>query len=150
MQVEAKIVRSLIGSSSGLSKESQTELEKWNRMFNWEAHRGLMTMYRLSSALYKGELPLTIAPTSDEMNESMYMNRCHELGWMMLRLLPYMRRAETPLDVNWDKKWMLLDDSFKMMVDGLAGLGKKIAPAVLEMVQAKFKLSVRSYYFEAK
>jgi hypothetical protein len=68
----------------------------------------------------------------------------------MLRLLPYMRRAETPLDVNWDKKWMLLDDSFKMMVDGLAGLGKKIAPAVLEMVQAKFKLSVRSYYFEAK
>lgn len=150
MQVEDKIVRNLIGVNSGLSPESQSELEKWNRMFNWEAHRGLMTMYRLSSALYEGKLPITIAPTPDEMNESMYMNRCHELGWMILRLLPYMRRAETPSDAGWDRKWTLLDDSFKMMVEGLAGLGKKIAPAVVEMVQTKFAFSTHTYYFEKK
>ena len=149
MQIEDKIVRNLIGKDSGLSNEAQTELLLWNRMFNWEAHRGLLTMFRLSHKLLEGKLPITIAPTPDEMNESMYMNRCTELDWMILRLLPYMRRAETPKDADWDNKWKLLDNSFKMMVDGLGGLGKKIAPAVVELVQSKFAFSTQTYYFEA-
>lgn len=149
MQIEDKIVRNLIGKDSGLSNDAQKELLRWNRMFNWEAHRGLLTMFRLSSALHEGKLPLTIAPSPDEMNESMYINRCTELGWMILRLLPYMRRAETSKDAEWDKKWKLLDDSFKMMVDGLGGLGKKIAPAIVELVQSKFAFSTQTYYFEA-
>jgi hypothetical protein len=67
---------------------------------------------------------------------------------MILRLLPYVRRAETPKDAEWGRKWKLLDDSFKMMVDGLGGLGKKIAPAVVELVQTKFAFSTATYYAE--
>jgi len=67
---------------------------------------------------------------------------------MMHRLLPFMRRAETPKDAEWDRKWKLLDDSFKMMVDGLAGLGKKIAPAMVELVNTKFAFAPDFYYFE--
>jgi hypothetical protein len=68
---------------------------------------------------------------------------------MVLRLLPYMRRMEPPQNTEWDRKWKLLDDSFKMMVDGLGGLGKKVAPAVFELVQTKFSFSTQTYYFEA-
>lgn len=148
MQVEGKILRKLIGKESGLSEQSQEQLSQWNRMFNWEAHRGLLTLSKLTTKLVKGELPQDISPLSDEITESMYMNRSHELGWMCLRLLPYMRRAETLKDADWDNKWKLLDDSFQMMVDGLGGLGKKISPAIIELVHSKFALSAETYYSE--
>ena len=59
-----------------------------------------------------------------------------------------MRRAETPKDADWDKKWKLLYYLFKMMVDGLGGLGKKIAPAMVELVNTKFAFTTDMYYFE--
>jgi hypothetical protein len=61
-----------------------------------------------------------------------------ELNWIALRLLPYMRRPETPHSDDWNAKWKLLDESFKFMFDGFSELGKKIAPAYYEMLQAKF------------
>jgi hypothetical protein len=63
---------------------------------------------------------------------------------------PAERRADTPKDEDWNKKWKLLDDSFKMMVDGLGGLGKKIAPAITELIGAKFNFGPDLYYFEKK
>lgn len=149
MQEEDKIVRYLIGKKSGLSEETQQQLLHWNRFFNWEAHRSLITLFQLSNKLSEGNLPFDIAPIPDELTESMYLNRCTELGWMILRLLPFMRRAETPKDAEWDKKWKLLDDSFNMMVNSLGGLGKKIAPAIVELVQSKFAFSTETFYFEA-
>lgn len=149
MKIEDKIVRTLIGKDSGLSADAQTELVRWNRLFNWEAHRGLLTLFRMSSnVLVEKKLQMVLGPTPDEMNESTYMNRCTELGWMIHRLLPYMRRAETPKNQEWENKWKLLDDSFKLMVDGLGGLGKKIAPAMVELVNAKFDFGPATYYSE--
>ena len=37
-----------------------------------------------------------------------------------------------------------------MMVDGLGGLGKKIAPAITELIGAKFNFGPDLYYFEKK
>jgi hypothetical protein len=151
MKIEDKIVRHIIGKDSGLSDEAQQELIQWNRLFNWEAHRGLLTMFRASKRVMDAKkFEMVLGPTPDELNETMYMNRCTEIGWMILRLLPFMRRAETPKDEDWNKKWKLLDDSFKMMVDGLGGLGKKIAPAITELIGAKFNFGPDLYYFEKK
>lgn len=147
-KVEDGVVRHLIGKTSGLSEGTQEQLLNWNRLFNWEAHRGLLTFGQITGQLIAGELPPDIAPTNDELLESMYLNRCSELGWMILRLLPYVRRVETPRNAEWDRKWMLLDGSFKMMIDGLGSLGKKIAPAFIEFVQSKFNFSPQIYYFE--
>src|SRR5689334_21650270 len=61
MQAEDKIVRNVIGKNSGLSEEAQKALLRWNRMFNWEAHRGLLTLFRLSGRLIEGNLPIGIA-----------------------------------------------------------------------------------------
>ena len=151
MKIEDKIVRHIIGQDSGLSEGAQAELLRWNRMFNWEAHRGLFTMFRASQRIaVDNKFSMVLGPSSDELNEAMYMNRCTEIGWMILRLLPFMRRAETPKDEVWDRKWKLLDDSFKMMVDGLGGLGKKIAPAFTELIGVRFNFDPSVYYFEKK
>jgi hypothetical protein len=150
MKVEDKLSRKILGEKSALSAEIRKELESWSRLFNTEAHRGLFTLFRASHLLLEGQQKLVVGPVNDEMSESMYMNRCTEICWMILRLLPFMRRAETPKDADWDKKWKLLDDSFRMMVDGLGGLGKKIAPAMVELLNAKFAFTPDMYYFEPK
>jgi hypothetical protein len=149
MKIEDKIVRNIIGKDSGLTAESQDALVQWNRLFNWEAHRGLLTLFRASHrVLVQKKLEMVLGPVPDELNESMYMNRCTEIGWMIHRLLPYMRRSETPKDEAWDKKWKLLDDSFSMMVDGLGAMGKKIAPAITELMGAKFDFGPATYFSE--
>jgi len=147
MKIEDKLSRKILGEKSGFSLEVRKELESWSRLFNTEAHRGLFTLFRASHLLLDRQR-MVVGPANDEMSESMYMNRCTEVCWMMHRLLPFMRRAETPKDAEWDRKWKLLDDSFKMMVDGLAGLGKKIAPAMVELVNTKFAFAPDFYYFE--
>ncbi len=137
--IQRSLKDQVFAQDSGVSDEAQQELIQWNRLFNWEAHRGLLTMFRASKRVMDAKkFEMVLGPTPDELNETMYMNRCTEIGWMILRLLPFMRRAETPKDEDWNKKWKLLDDSFKMMVDGLGGLGKKIAPAITD---CKFRAS---------
>jgi hypothetical protein len=111
--------------------------------------QGLLTLARAAHRLFvEKRTEIVLGPVADDLNEAMYMNRCSELGWMILRLLPYMRRTETPQDDAWDNKWRLLDDSFKMMADGLAGLGKKIAPAMIEFIEKKFPFDGKTYYSE--
>jgi hypothetical protein len=80
----------------------------------------------------------------DETNDVMYVNRSNETNWMILRLLPYMRRADTPDNAEWIRKWKVLDESFRQMVQGLSNLGKKIADAFIEMMDAKFKFEPSS------
>jgi hypothetical protein len=63
----------------------------------------------------------------DPIAASMFLNRSTESNWMILRLLPYMRKQETVGNEDWAKKWKILDESFRFMTDGLAGLRKKIA-----------------------
>jgi hypothetical protein len=149
MTIEGKIVRHLIGAQSGLSQASQDELMQWNRMFNFEAHRGLFTMFRASRKVIDSKkFEMVLGPSPDEVLETMYTNICSQVAWMILRLLPYMRRAETPKDAEWDTKWKLLDDSYRMMLDSRAKMGKKIAPAIIELVDKKFVFGPETYYSE--
>jgi hypothetical protein len=73
----------------------------------------------------------------DEANDVMYVNRSNETNWMILRLLPYMRRAETPDNAEWTRKWKVLDNSFRQMLESLSSLGKKIGDAFIEMMDTK-------------
>lgn len=147
-KAEARVVDQLIGSKSGLSEETQAELQRWDRLFNWEAHRGLLTLYTASDELLKNPHNTSVVPATSDMTEAMYMNRCHEVGWMILRLLPFMRRSETAHD-RWNDHWKLLDDSFRMMNEGFGDLGKKIAPAMAQLIMEKFSLTPDRFYSEA-
>lgn len=147
-KIEGFIRAQLIGKRSGLSEEAQFELLRWDRMFNQEAHRGLFTLFRSSQNLMDSKGPrFSLVPQSDEILDGMFLNRSTEINWMILRLLPFVRRKETYYD-GWAEKWKLLDESFVFMYRGLAEMGKKIAPAFVEMMDTKFKFDPTMFFFE--
>jgi hypothetical protein len=146
---ERKIHSLIVGEESGLSQETQAELLAWDQMFNAETHRGLFTLFTSLGDALKGKLDV-VGPSPNERSEAMFFNRSNELNWMILRLIPCMRRKEIVWSDEWTKKWDLLEESFRMMNEGFADLGKKIPLAHLEMIEVKFKFGLDYYYIEPK
>jgi hypothetical protein len=149
MKAERKIRSVIIGKESGLSEETKDELLNWDLLFNIETHRGLFTLFTTLDDALKGKLDV-VGPSPEEKNEAMFVNRSNELNWMILRLIPCIRRKEIIWGDEWAKKWELLEESFRMMNEGFAGLGKKIPLAHLEMIEMKFKFGSDHYYIEPK
>ena len=150
-KAEYKIRSLIIGKELGLSEGTQAELLGWERMFNVEIHRGLFTLVDAVKDALKRKL-VVVGPNPDEMSDAMFFNRSNELNWMILRLMPCMRRKEIGWfsSDDWRKKWDLLEQSFRMMNEGLADLGKKIPLAHLEMIETKFNFGLDRYYIEPK
>lgn len=136
-KIERQIRDKLIGKSSDLSESSKVELLVWERLFNMEIHRGILSSTRMMSELMKGR-GFALGPATDDVAEAMFLNRSLETNWMIHRLLPYMRRKECAANAEWAKKWQVLDESFKFMMDGFVALGKKIGPAFVEVISTKF------------
>jgi hypothetical protein len=146
-KVESKVKERTIGKKSGLTLETKTQLENWDRLFNLEVHRAHFSYMRALHRLFVDrELSFALGPVTDDLSAAMFLNRSMELNWIALRLIPYLRRSETPSSDDWNMKWNLLEDSFKFMFDGFNELGKKIAPAYYEMLQTKFKFDPDTYF----
>src|SRR4051812_27289976 len=77
-----------------------------------------------------------------------FVNRSTETNWMIHRLLPFLRRKDTPHNNTWDAHWRLLDDHFRWMVLGLGNIGKNIAFAFIEMMDQKFLFDPTTYFTE--
>ena len=147
-KTEARVRELIVGKKSGLSEETQTWLLKWERMFNGEAHRGIYTLMRASSQMVDRDgTGFSLVAPPDELLDAMFLNRSTEINWMILRVLPFARRSETK-DDKWAEKWKILDESFAFMVKGLADIGKKIAPAFIELLDTKFKFDPSVFYSE--
>jgi hypothetical protein len=149
LNTENMVRRKIIGSESGLSKESEAQLLIWERMFNKEVHRAQFSLFRASAQLLENP-DLQLGPVTDDLSDAMYLNRSMELNWVTLRLLPFMRRADTPKDGQWSANWQILEESFRFMFDGFNGLGKAIAPAFLEMLESKCKFDSSTYFKEPR
>jgi hypothetical protein len=149
MNTERKIRSIIIGEESGLSEETQAELLVWEQMFNVETHRGLFTLFHTLGDALRGMLDV-VGPSSEERNDAMFINRSNELNWMILRLIPCIRRKELVWSEEWKKKWQLLEESFRMMNQEFADLGKEIPLAHLETIEMKFKFGLDHYYMEPK
>jgi hypothetical protein len=145
MKTEHKIRSVIIGKESSLSDETQAELLGWDQMFNFETHRGLFTLFDTLDDALKGKLDV-VGPSPEEKNDAVFINRSNELNWMILRLIPCIRRKEIIWSDEWTQKWELLEESFRMMNEGFADLGKKIPLAHLEMIELKFKFGPDHYY----
>jgi hypothetical protein len=150
MKVERKIRSLIIGEQSGLSKNTQTELLFWDQMFNTETHRGLFTLFKSLECALEGKLDAVGPSPPNETNDAMFLNRSNELNWMILRLMPFMRRKELEWSDEWRRKWRLLEESFRMMNQGFTDLGKTIPLAHLEMIETKFNFGLDHYYLEPK
>jgi hypothetical protein len=150
-KIEGKIKDRLIGVKSELKPETSKLLLNLDQMFNLEAHRGLLSLFSEShSVMVEHKLDISLVPPSNVRRDTMFTCRATETNWMVHRLVPYMRRADTANDDTWSKNWKLLDEHFRWMVEGLGAIGREIAPAFIEFIDAKFKFDANTHYSEPK
>jgi hypothetical protein len=147
-EAEHRISHRLMGKTSGLSTEAQVDLRLWDDLFHSEVHGGFLSLIQEMNVLRMGG-DLQVGPSKVQDAYTMYINRSAELGWMIVRLLPYLRVSEKSFGDNWHGKQQVLDDSFRYMVDGLGNLGKRIGHSFVAMMDTNFVFKEPFCYFEA-
>ena len=144
MDEERRVRQSLLRDN--LSEESIEALRSWDRLFHQQVHGSQLTrMVELGRLIQQSRFSVGPVPTEDM--DAMYINRSHEIGWMVLRLLPFLQIQEAFGD-EWVSKWHLLDESFCLMITALGAMGKKIAPAFFQFIDLRFGFDPNFRYFE--
>jgi hypothetical protein len=145
---EKKILDQMIGKGSELGDDHQAAFTQWDRLFNLQVHGARLTTMKEAMTWLQKKEPFAVGPRLDDDTNALYMNRFTEVGWMMLRVLPFLQTDILVFNDGWQRKWALLDAVFRLFVNGLAGLGKKIALAFTAMIEAKFDTSPDTGYVE--
>lgn len=146
---QRRVLGKIIRKESGLPLDIIEELQKWEQLFHDEVHGSRLSFSTELLDWIRGTAALSIGPTPKESPTAMYMNRATEVGWLLVRLLPYLQPAENAFSVEWHRKHKILDDSFRYAQEGLSRLGKKIGNAFIKFIDEKFLFRKPFYYFEA-
>ena len=147
---EGQIKRVMIGSKSGLSNVTQTELERWERLFHWEAHGSRLTTLLEFGGWLHGTGGITPLPSPQEKAAAMYVNRVGEISWMLHRILPYLQLSPNCFGKRWAERWSILDESLSYYVSYAADHGDRIACAITDFVHSKFRFDPRTSYVNSK
>jgi hypothetical protein len=146
---ERRIERWAFGVDSGLSATSMIELSRLKKMFNRQVHGFRFSSLSSGSKwLYKAGEDFSLGPLPDIDAAAMFMNRSDEIAWCTHRILPLLQVESGSFGDDWGEKWNILDDSFRQAVVSLAEMGKKLSPAFLEFIDAKFPFSPRDFHKE--
>lgn len=146
---ESRVFGRMLREDSGLPEKVIIELRKWEQLFHEEVHSSRMSfVYELREWL-RNNVPPSLGPTPIEDPMAMYMNRAVEIGWMLVKLLPFIQPTENAFGARWKERQEILDDSFRIMELGLSHVGKKIADAFICFVEKKFSFPRDFCYFEA-
>ncbi len=78
----------------------------------------------------------------------MYFNRVVEISWLLHRMLPYLQLKPRSFGPEWAERWSVLDDSFRIMVQGLKDAEKNIAKTFVIFIDKKFPFSPDTFYYE--
>lgn len=146
---EYRVLGKMIRKESGLPSDIIEELAKWEQLFHEEVHGSKFTFFLELGEWLRTSRPPSIGPLPNEKFMAMYMNRSVEIGWMLVRLLPYIQPVSYAFGEEWTQKQKILDDSFRLMEKGLSELGKKVADAFIYFIDQKFKYPDDFCYFEA-
>jgi hypothetical protein len=149
MKEENRIQNMIIRKESGLLPDILSELAKWERLFNHEVHGSKFSFLSELHIWISESKPPPIGPVPNLKALGMYMNRACEIAWLIVRLLPYLQPSENAFGEEWQKKHLILDDSFLYAQKGLAEIGKKIGDAFIFFVDQKFSFDAPFFYFEA-
>lgn len=144
---EHRIFSEMIRKKSGLPADIQKELEIWESFFHEEVHGSRLTFTQDIDWL-RGKQPLSLGPVPHEMPIAMYLNRASEIGWLLLRTIPFLQLEPGAFGEEWREKWTVLDDSFRIMIEGLEKMGKKIAQAISVLINVKFTFPEDLHYHE--
>ncbi|BCG04742.1 hypothetical protein PPGU19_093100 (plasmid) [Paraburkholderia sp. PGU19] len=143
---EFDVRRTMTGSKSGLTQDTQVELAKWDALFDFEVHGARLSLASAMSFM-KGQEPLPVVPRFEEKEFALFLNRYCEVAWMVHRLTPAIQPPGVPLPDEWKEKWRVLDDSFEITAHSLTKqLGKKIGTAIVELVKVKFPFNEKSEF----
>jgi hypothetical protein len=146
---EYKILKKMIRKDSGLNPDILNELQLWEQFFNEEVHGSKLTYFSDGGEWLQGKRQLSIGPVPVDRAIAMYMNRSAEIGWLVTKIFPLLQLESFSFGEDWAKKWIVLDDSFRIMIKGLEMLEKKIATAFISFVDTKFSFTANSHYSES-
>lgn len=149
-KAENRITQELIGKSSGLSQEAQDDLKLWESMFHAEVHNAALTWAHEVKALYEKTEPPTFGPSATKDGYVIYQNRSAEMGWMLVRLFPFLQPSQAAFGGEWLNSRNVLDDAFRHLSDELAtAVGKRIGASFIELMDKKFQFKEPFFYSES-
>jgi hypothetical protein len=102
MAAERRVRQSLLRDN--LSEKTVDALRLWDRLFHQQVHGSQLTYFVEFGRLVERS-GFSVGPVPTEDFDAMYMNRSHEIGWMILRQLPFLQLKEAPFDCKWVKDW---------------------------------------------
>ncbi|MBU4320800.1 MAG: hypothetical protein L6246_01480 [Thermodesulfovibrionales bacterium] len=135
---EQRVHDLMIGEKSSLPSDIVSELKFWEKLFHEEVHGSKLTLAEVGVDWLKGKAPLHLEPIPNTTGMAMYMNRASEVGWLLTRTFPFLQPVENAFGEDWKSKQIILDESFRVMNQGLEKMGKKIATAFIYFVDNKF------------
>jgi hypothetical protein len=144
---ERRILNEMIRKKSGLPADVQEELEIWENYFHEEVHGPRLTFSEDIHWL-QGKQSLSLGPVPHKGSIAMYINRASEIGWLFVRTFPFLQLEPNAFGKEWREKWTVLDDSFRIMIQGLEKMGKKIGQAIPVLVNMKFTFPDDLFYYE--
>jgi hypothetical protein len=143
-RAEFAIFAQMVGKGSGLSATTRDELDKLNKLYDWETHGQRMTATRTMDWM-KGQAPLAFLPEYKEMDYALFVNRHAEVTWMLHRLVPLMLPQGVDSGKDWSMRWSTIDKCFHQTVEAMSiDLKKAVGDAVVEFVTAKFPFDADS------
>jgi hypothetical protein len=91
-----------------------------------------------------------LGPSTTEQGYAVYQNRSAEIGWMIVRLLPFLQPYENAFGDEWTRKRKVLDNGFRFMSEQMASaLQKRIGSSFVELMEKKFTFPDSLHYFES-
>ena len=144
--VERDLIRKTIGAESGLGTAAIDELKGWTELFHLEVHGSRLTRATEFRDWITGKFQLPLVPEPRTQALAVFVNRFVEVGWMILRVLPLLQLAPNTFESDWEKRWNILDDSFRHDAEGLWRMGKPIEGAIIHMIDVKFAFSPKDAY----
>lgn len=145
---ELRVLNRILRKESGLPEHLKLELKLWENLFHEEVHGSKFSFFQEIGNWIEHK-NISIGPRPQESSMAMYMNRSAEIGWLIVKLLPYLQPTESAFGDNWGKKYKILDESFRYAIQGLSKAGKRIADAFIFLVDSKFHFPETFHYFEA-
>jgi hypothetical protein len=143
---EFEVRKQMTGFNSGLSQETLSELTKIDIAFDLEVHGGHLSLTQ-SNNWMKQSGPLKVLPDFSETPFGMFINRYYEVAWMLHRLLPSIQLEKYLFGEPWNRKWVIIDESFKISEEEItAKLNKNFGAAIVEFIDKKFPFNQNSFF----
>lgn len=144
------VQRKMFGAESGLSATTCAELRKWNDFFHAEVHGGRFTFAIEGHEWLFGNGPLPLEPSFDPTSKAdgMFLSHFKELGWLLIRTLPYLQPPKIGFNKTWRKRWYVLDDSFRAIFESNAASDQAVVTAIRELVSTKFDFNPDNTFYQ--